>query len=232
MKSVKHLLIVLGMFCIAEGYGQVNLRIDTITFPSTIHLHDSISLSVTIHNDSFTTFVGKISFMGLIDSFVETADTSDAVGSTLVYPSGNTIESITFGSSITRSLIVHVNNPPFIIGSSGVVIWPIVTSSSQVVHISDTLYTQVTVLYPVGIDEITDRKLKVYLSNEQLMIQNNGTYLLRNVRLYDIAGKLLDEQQITTSGALNMGQYPIGVYFAEINFADNTRAVVKVVNTK
>jgi hypothetical protein len=119
------------------------------------------------------------------------------------------------------------------VGTSGVVIWPIVVSnpSQLTVHVDSIGFT-LEVLYPLGIDELSERNLKVYMLGQQLMIKNNGDYLLKNVKLYDVAGKLLLQKEVSVSGMVDMNQYAEGVYFAEINFADNTRAVVKVVNTR
>jgi hypothetical protein len=132
-----------------------------------------------------------------------------------------------------RELIINVLSPDFIIGTSGVVIWPkALFPLDSVVNISDSLGKTVTVLYPLGLDEIVERNLKVYMSDQQLIIRNNGNYLLQNVKLYDLSGKLLNEEQLTNSGTLNLNQYAEGVYLTEINFADNTRMIFKVFNTR
>ena len=70
------------------------------------------------------------------------------------------------------------------------------------------------------------------MNNQQLIIQNQGKYLLKNVKLYDVSGKLLLEQPISISGVVNMDQYASGVYLAEMNFEDNTRVICKVFSTR
>ena len=226
MRVVKCLLFVIAMWCIAIANAQVDLRLDSVILglnTNTIYKDTVYNLSVSIYNDSATTFKGVISIGAAING--QLADTN-----TISYPT-DTAETITHGSFITRPVIL--NTASFIVGTSGVVIWPIVVSnpSQLTVHVDSIGFT-LEVLYPLGIDELSERNLKVYMLGPQLMIKNNGDYLLKNVKLYDVAGKLLLQKEVSVSGMVDMNQYAEGVYFAEINFADNTRAVVKVVNTR
>jgi hypothetical protein len=226
MRVVKCLLFVIAMWCIAIANAQVDLRLDSVILglnTNTIYKDTVYNLSVSIYNDSATTFTGVISIGAAING--QLADTN-----TISYPT-DTAETITHGSFITRPVIL--NTASFIVGTSGVVIWPIVVSnpSQLTVHVDSIGFT-LEVLYPLGIDELSERNLKVYMLGQQLMIKNNGDYLLKNVKLYDVAGKLLLQKEVSVSGMVDMNQYAEGVYFAEINFADNTRAVVKVVNTR
>jgi hypothetical protein len=227
MRVVKCLLFVIAMWCIAIANAQVDLRLDSVILglnTNTIYKDTVYNLSVSIYNDSATTFTGVISIGAAING--QLADTN-----TISYPT-DTAETITHGSFITRPVIL--NTASFIVGTSGVVIWPIAVSNTQhlTVTIADTIGLTLNVLYPLGIDELSERNLKVYMLGQQLMIKNNGDYLLKNVKLYDVAGKLLLQKEVSVSGMVDMNQYAEGVYFAEINFADNTRAVVKVVNTR
>ena len=226
MRVVKCLLFVIAMWCIAIANAQVDLRLDSVILglnTNTIYKDTVYNLSVSIYNDSATTFKGVISIGAAING--QLADTN-----TISYPT-DTAETITHGSFITRPVIL--NTASFIVGTSGVVIWPIVVSnpSQLTVHVDSIGFT-LEVLYPLCIDEVSERNLKVYMLGPQLMIKNNGDYLLKNVKLYDVAGKLLLQKEVSVSGMVDMNQYAEGVYFAEINFADNTRAVVKVVNTR
>ena len=232
MKSVKYLLLMVGLFSFGEIKAQVNLRLDSNSLaglPNTINMGSAYIDSVTIYNDSSAAFLGIINFRANINGDSIIADTSQI--STLYYSHGSTIDSIApNGGHITRVLIINVTNPPFIIGSSGVVIWPIASNSAHFVYISDSISKVISVLYPVGINEVEDTRLKVYLVGQQLTIQTEGVNLLKNVRLYDVAGNLLQENKISASAVINMDRYAAGVYFAEINFADNTRKVVKLFN--
>lgn len=236
MKRLKYLLFFAGLFFLGESKAQgVNLRLewDTLSGIPAVLLHDSVySDSVIIYNDSMHGFSGVINLAGTINGQAHTFDTLAAA---IYYPYHSTADTIPPMGHVTRALTVTGSTPPFsIAGSSGVVIWPILVSNPDnlLVTISDTITTTIVVVHGVGINEIAERNLKVYMNGQQLVIQDNGEYLLKNVRLFDIAGNLLQEEELSLSGAVNMGQYVTGVYFAEINFADNTSAVVKVVNTR
>ena len=172
---------------------------------------------------------------GRINDSLVTASVDTSFSNVLVYANAQTTDSIGPGGSILRSLVFNIQNPPFIIGTSGVVIWPKVVSAVNpllTVTIVDTLTRNLSVTYPVGLDELTERNLKVYMNNQQLIIQNQGKYLLKSVKLYDVSGKLLLEQPISISGVVNMDQYASGVYLAEMNFEDNTRVICKVFSTR
>ncbi len=234
MKSVKYLMMIVGLFCLGEIKAQVNLRLDSNSMagiPNTVHLNSGYIDSVIIYNDSIQDVSGFISIGGNINGDTLVGDSS--FQSVLYYPSANRMDTVPGRGHITRALIINVLNPPFIIGSSGVVIWPIISNQGALaVHISDSITRTVTVLYPLGVDELEERQLKVYMSGRQLLIENEGVYTLKSLKLYDVAGKLLLEKLITASGSVEMNEYAEGVYFAEINFADNIRAIVKVVNTR
>jgi|GEM_PF-1879599 hypothetical protein len=235
MKRIKLLLFIGALFCLSSINGQtVNLRLDSSSLaglPNIVNLNSAYHLTIIIHNDSSATYHGDITFGGTINGDSVSADT--IASGVLYYESMYQSVTIAGGDTIMRELIINVLSPDFIIGTSGVVIWPkALFPLDSVVNISDSLGKTVTVLYPLGLDEIVERNLKVYMSDQQLIIRNNGNYLLQNVKLYDLSGKLLNEEQLTNSGTLNLNQYAEGVYLTEINFADNTRMIFKVFNTR
>ena len=239
MRKVKFLVLII----VLTGMGRLNaqgvdLRLDSNSLsglPSVVNMNSSYSLFVRIYNDSLTPFVGIITMQGRINDSLVTASVDTSFSNVLVYANAQTTDSIGPGGSILRSLVFNIQNPPFIIGTSGVVIWPKVVSVVNpllTVTIVDTLTRNLSVTYPVGLDELTERNLKVYMNNQQLIIQNQGKYLLKSVKLYDVSGKLLLEQPISISGVVNMDQYASGVYLAEMNFEDNTRVICKVFSTR
>ena len=234
MKPVKCLLFVIGMFCITGVKAQVNLRLDSVIIgisSTTINRDSSYTLFLTIANDSATGFNGVINIGGSINN-QDVTDTSNTAP--FYYANHATLDTIPPLSHITRPVILNTHNLSYVIGTSGVVIWPIAVSTLQQlrVTISDSLSETFTVLNPASIDEITDRKLKVYMNGQQLIIENGGQYALKGVQLYDVEGRLVQEQPVSRSGAVDMSRCASGVYFATVTFADETRAVVKVVNTR
>jgi hypothetical protein len=234
MKKQTFLLLAICLFCLGRTNAQgVNLRLGLNSLaglPNVVGIDSSYIDSVQIFNDSSSAFQGLINIAADIHGDTLVGDTFS--GSVLNYPTANVGETIPAHGSIIRELIINVQNPPFIVGTSGVVIWPKAFSFvNQFIAISDSV-SKTVIVFPVGIDEIIRKNLKVYMSNGSLVIQDDGNYLLKNVKLYEVSGKLLQEQQISSSGTLNMNPYATGVYLAEVNFADNTRMVFKVFNVK
>jgi hypothetical protein len=235
MKSVKLLLAAaLFLFLGSISAQGVNLRIDSNALAAidTLRLGQVDSFNITIYNDSNTYFWGQITIDGLIN-FVPFY--GDSAQNPVFYPNSNISDSIPAHGSVSRMLIVTVTNPPFIVGTSGVVIWPKVTAQTYPLvpaTISDSISKLVTVFYPLGINEASEKGLKVFMAGEQLLIQAEAGTLLKDVELYDIEGRLLQQQSISGSGIIDMSHYCPGAYLARVFFADNTSVVVKVLNTR
>ena len=233
MKRMKVVLFLAALLCLGTLKAQVTvLRIDSnflTSFPDTLHAGDSFTLNLTIHNDSSFVYNGTIEIAARINGNALVADTSVQALEDTGYATNVIIPN---NSSITKSIIVHVLTPPFIIGSSGVVIWPISNFNGNPISGVDSLSKTATILYPLGINEPNDKNLKVYLVGGQLNIQGDGEHLLKSIRLYDVEGALLNERPITINGTISMTQFANGIYLAEITFADNTRQVFKLLNSK
>ena len=234
MKSIRFVFLavsLLGITCIrAQG---INLRLDSASLallPSIVHAGETDTIMITIHNDSASSFTGNINIGGLVDSSSVVADTT--LGHTFCYPTANAFEVIPGGGSITRSLVVTVNTPPFVIGSSGVVIWPIATGSANLIHITDSISKTILVFYPLSVNNVDERDLRVFISGQQLIIYENDQNLLKSVKIFNPEGRLLQEQPISVSGIINLSQFASGVYFAEIDYADSSRKVVKLLKAK
>jgi hypothetical protein len=235
MKRMKFILLMACLLCLARTNAQtgVNLRLGSnslAALPVFVHRGDVDSLTITIYNDSSTTFYGNITIGALVDTTTVVADTSSA--SPFCYPNAPILDSIPGHDSINRLLIITIKTPPFIIGSSAVVIWPIVSNSSNQLHITDSVSKTIIVFYPLGINEPDDKNLKVYMSGQQLIVQENDQYLLKNVKLYDVSGALLYQQQISISGEISMASFAPGIYLAEVKYADNTCRLFKIFNPR
>ena len=232
MRRLRLLLFFAVVFCCITSNGQVNnLRIDSLNIP-TAHLGDSLAtVTVTVHNDSLTSYVGKILFGSRINTDTATIDT--LASGAVYYPNYNSLDSIGPHNSVVLHLVFHIVNPPFIVGPSGVVIWPIVNNNgSGFISSTDTLRTTLYVLNPLGEADIEGSNLKVFMDEEQLLIQADWDSKLKMVKVYSVNGSLLTERQLSLSTAINMSAYSEGIYFAEVWFADNSRKVIKVFKAK
>jgi hypothetical protein len=234
MKRIKPLLLAIGLFCFGRMHGQVvHLRLDTNALSSlgTIYHDSTYTIQLVIHNDGPSSFHGILSMGSSIDSLL--SDSIDSVpGTAIYYPNSGIQDSIPADSSVVRDLVITGKNPPFIQGPNGLVVWPVVLQSSNVVIISDSVSVTVIYAFPAAINEPNDKNLKVYMSDQQLLIQGDGEHLMKDVKLYDIMGSVIAERAITTSGVLSMNSYSEGIYFAAITFADNTRQVFRVFNRR
>ena len=234
MKRNKLLLLIASLFCVAfANAGNFNLRIDSvlITNLSTVHYKDSFAVNIIIHNDSTAGYDGQVYIASSVNG--DTSTRYDSIpGNPFFYPTYAINETIAGGNFVTRSLVIDTKNPPFIIGSSGVVIWPIMKQNGVLVSSVDSLAFTIRVLYPLAINEPNDKSLKVFVFNRQLVVQSDGEHALKAITLYDVDGKLLYQQAITASEIFSLDGYSNGIYLAEITFADNTHQVFKVFSGK
>ncbi len=231
MKNLRLLIFIAVMFCCGLAKAQVNnLRIGNVAF-GPFHIGDSVILNITIHNDSAASYAGRILLGSIVGSDTTRIDTLPS--GTIYYPSYNLFDSIRPLDSIVRSLIIRVTDPPFIVGPSGVVIWPIVENhNGYFISSTDTLRTILFALNPLGVADLGDLNLKVFMDEDQLVIQGEVDSKLKEVKLYNIGGALLAQKALSLSTAIDMTSYSDGVYLAEVWFADNTRKVIKVFKAK
>jgi hypothetical protein len=230
MKRIKSLLLFTSLFCVAYVNAQTfNLRIDSVLISnfSTVHYKDSFAVSIIIHNDSAAGFNGQV-YIGSVVNGDTTNHVDSIPGDAFFYPTFALNESITGGNFVTRSLVINAKNPPFIIGSSGVVIWPIMKQNGVLISSVDSLAFNIQVLHPLGINQPDDKSLRVFVFNRQLIVQSDGEHPLKTISLYDVDGKLLHQQAITASEIFSLDGYSNGIYLAEITFSDNTHQVFKV----
>ena len=231
MKNLRLLVFIAVIFCCGPGKAQVNnLRIGNLAL-GPFHIGDSVILNITIHNDSAASYSGRILLGSIVGSDTTRIDTLPS--GTIYYPNYSFFDSIRPFDSIVRGIIIRVTDPPFIVGPSGVVIWPIVKDSNgDFVSSTDTLRTILFALNPLGIADLEDLNIKVFMDEGQLLIQADLDSKLKEVKLYSISGALLAQKALSLSTAIDMNSFSDGVYFAEVWFADNTRRVIKVFKAK
>ena len=231
MKNLRVLVFIAVIFCCGLARAQVNnLRIGNLVF-GPVHIGDSDIVNITIHNDSAVAYGGRILFGSIVGSDTTRIDTLSS--GTIYYPGYNVFDSIRPFDSIVRSLIIRVTDPPFIVGPSGVVIWPIVKDpNGDFISSTDTLRTILFALNPLGVADRENPNLKVFMDENQLLIRGDVDSKPGEVKLYSISGALLVQKALSLSTAIDMNSFSDGVYLAELWFADNTRKVIKVFKAK
>jgi hypothetical protein len=131
--------------------------------------------------------------------------------------------------SETKQISIHFTPTIFrTIGTSGVVIWPICPYDPHI--LADTTTWSPVLTYPESIAGTYGEKLLVYMDGSQLYIKMNAENLLKRVRIYAINGKLIEEQDLSSSGIITMDKYAAGMYIAEVMFADGSLKTYKIVN--
>jgi hypothetical protein len=234
MKRIKLLFFAVGLFYFGQVNGQgVNLRVDTnaLNGIGTIYHDSTITVPILLHNDSSFGFSFVLSMGSSINGVLN--DSIDSLpGEAIYYSNSGFSDTIGPHEAITRNLVITGVNPPFIQGPNGLVVWPKVLQSSRPVLISDSASTVLNFQFPAAINEPNDKNLKVYVVGQQLLIKGDGEHLLKSAALYDVTGNAVHQQSVTINGVVNMEPYAEGIYFAEITFADNTRQVFKVLNTR
>jgi hypothetical protein len=224
MKTLRWLFLLGVVLTSQLVEAQAKLGISIDSFPSQLILTDTITYhgSFTVHNFGTDTFNGSFTLNYTVnDSLYNSASDSGIhfPGTTLTIPPG--------GSVGSQPLTIHTNTGAFsIVGSSGVVIWPI--SASALTY--DSAFTSVEVTFPANVNAISSQQLQVFINQQQLFINTDAQNLVKRVRIYDIEGQLLTEQVVSSPAIIPMAKYSSGCYFAEVILNDDSRHVFKLVN--
>ena len=111
-----------------------------------------------------------------------------------------------------------------------VVIWPVFYEVTPGVNVvADSVRDSITVAEPVAaIPGTAPPGLKVYTINEQLWIKCDEANVLKYVRIYDITGRLIEEQNLSSSTSIPMNGYSDGIYLAEVTLTNNQRITYKL----
>ena len=241
MKAIHYFLFSLALFI----SGSVTAQQDTLrlnphaldSLPSTTFVLNGTgaannpSFGIWLYNVSNSTFSDTVSFAFAIDtsgvnSGTYVAPLSDSSGFTFT-PQSVTI--LPHDSILLYSMQLHVFPPDFVIGSSVVVIWPIISHVGGLVLL-DSASAQLTIQAPTGIGTIDAAAVKVYMSGQELLVKNNLINLFGGIRIYNVEGQILTEQRIYQSAEIPMSQYSPGIYMVELTLDNGQRAVYKVSN--
>jgi hypothetical protein len=68
------------------------------------------------------------------------------------------------------------------------------------------------------------------MDGSQLFVKTAGENLLKRVRIYDVSGALLSEEDVSSSAVIEMAKYASGLYLVRVTFGDDSEKVFKIVN--
>ena len=242
MKMIRYILLSVACLVSIAGSAQISVHIDpTALDPFTQQSHpftdgtaaSGIPFTVTITNQSnFDLNSGSLTFgYSVTRGGITTANTSDLSDTSGFYFPQTALQ-LTAGSSVSYSVIAHFSTPAFVIGSSTVVIWPIITgqpvtvdSARGVIEVTarDTTTT--------GINDPISGASKVYLSGSYLIINGiqNG---FGELRIYNTIGQQVYTQKISGESRIPMQSFAPGIYVIEATLNDGRHILTRVLKAE
>ncbi len=225
MKVVKWLLILCVFLVTSQVKSQARLGVTIDSFPTIGVIGDTTTHAgyIFIHNYGNQIYSDSVYLGYEVDS---TTHYSNSPGFGIYF---SDTANIAVGDSVKKKLLIHFTPSVFRnIGTSGVVIWPIAVLGTALAP--DTTSFQVVLNGAADIAKTDGEKLLVYMVASQLYIKTEGENLLKRVRIYAISGQLIEERSVYSSTIINMGNHPVGMYIAQIMFADDSQKAFKIVN--
>lgn len=226
------LFLAAALFITSQAKSQqVVLEIDSSffkSFPSSLPLDTVFPDTVKVRNIGNGIFNGYLSFEISVNggagfAFTGTAGVSVDFNDSII---------LSHNDSVSIAVHVYVDTPEFAAGPSVVVIWPICNGISPGDSIEiDTLQDNDTIqVLPIiaGITAPFPSGLKVYTQADQLFIQCSEPNALKHVRIFDVAGSLVMEQDLSASNTIPMGKYSEGIYLAELILNSGDKITYKV----
>ena len=144
----------------------------------------------------------------------------------------NPLEGLTIyladNDSIALQFHVVVRQQYLMPGSDIFVVWPILANGNNV---QDSLVVHLTVTAgdPAGINEPGISKLKLYYSNQSIVIDYPAQPLPAQIHIFDIDGREVYNGRTENSCIIPFYSDVAGVYFVEVSFTGDIRKVFKVV---
>jgi hypothetical protein len=230
--NFRWLFLAVVLFTGGQAHSQAIISLGRliVPIPSSIVVNSVQADSLYIYNTaSGDTFQGTIAiYLKVNDSLPFTYDSTNNAG--ISFDNGNSF-AILPTDSVLALVHIHFDSTEFAAGPSVVVIWPIATPDpgTDPVRTGDTLTTDtITILETASISVPLPSGLKVYTQADQLFIQCSEPNALRHVRIFDVTGALVMEQDLSTSNSIPMGKYSDGIYLAELILNNGDKITYKV----
>jgi len=221
MKRALFLLsFLLGLLSFNGNAQNVSLRIDSIIgIPDTVFPGQIISYSVILSNNGFIPYQGPLQ-LAMDNGQGQIAYLYFSATPVVVLP-GSTY-SIT-GSTVT------IDSSFFRPGGNVVVVWPY---TSQLIAYTPKVFNTYVMNSFQGIEQVPlTQSVSVFPNPTSDFIQiNSGKRTIERVRIYDLNGKLVYQEQNNDGASLfiYVGDLPVGIYSVELLSKDE-KAVRQII---
>lgn len=235
MKLIHYIILSIAVLASFSSHAQDTIRINPRALDSipsnTYALNDTgPEFGVWLYNESSSQYSDVVSFGYSITSggFVSTYLSSQVAGNSGISFSPHSVQIPPHDSLLMQYMKPYFGSPEFVIGSSTIVIWPVVNNSHTV--ILDSASKQIVIADPSGISSASSEDLKVFMSGGSLIVKNTSQNAFGDIRIFNSVGELLNSQKLSGQAIVPMEQYDAGVYIVEVILCNGNRRVYKIVN--
>lgn len=231
---IRYILAVVLLSVSAGAQAQLSLYVDPHAFDSIanrsyeLNSNNAINtptVPLMVTNQTGTTFSDSIYFGYTVTGGGRTdAYASDTTVSSGIYYPVSLVSLPPQGPAAVGSVVFHITSPVFVVGSSLVVIWPIVKGHGAQVD-SVTILLDITA--PNSIAATVVPRQKVYMSGSDLIIRDADN-LLGGIRIYDLTGQLVISEVLHGDARIPMHHLADGMYTVETASTSGDIKVCKV----
>jgi len=221
MKRALFLLsFLLGLLSFNGNAQNVSLRIDSIIgIPDTVYPGQVVTYSVVIRNTGFIPYQGPL----------QLAMDNNQGQIAYLYFSASPILIIPSSSYTVASATVTIDSSFFRPGNNVVVVWPY---TSQLIAYTPKVFNTYVMNSFQGIEEVPlTQSVTVFPNPTSDFIQiNSGKRTIERVRIYDVNGKLVYQEQNNDGASLfiYIGDLPVGIYSVEL-LSKNEKAIRQII---
>ena len=222
MKRVCLLLSVLLSLISFRGSAQtVSLRIDSIYgIPDTVYTGQTFTYSVVVKNNGFIPYQGP----------VQLAMQNGQGQIAYLYFSANPVVILPGSSYTVSNTTLTIDSSFFRPGNNVVVVvWPY---TSQFIQYTPRSFTTYVINNLQGVEEVPLTQSVSIFPNptSDFILINSGNRTIERVRIYDINGKLVYQDQNNEGASLfiYVGDLPVGIYSVEL-LSKNEKAIRQII---
>lgn len=194
--------------------------ISTTVLNTNVDLGDTIFINTKLKNYDNSPYTDTIGFKLMVNGSI--------VSDPLVFKNPLAGQQLNIGSgdSLAVSFIVVTNNPVFLSGPNGLVIWPISDGGTDA---HDSLFLQIN-LQPTAIAEIEGTKVNVLYAQNQFVVKSTSSVPQKaQVIITDLTGAVISNIYGEFPFNIPAPGLPKGIYLVNVMLPQQSSGVFKVV---